>query len=66
MIMKTWDYTTDVNARVIRQDGSPIEGLYATGNCAASVMGNTYPGAGGTIGPSMTFGFIAAHHVTGR
>jgi len=57
---------TDVNARVIREDGSPIEGLYATGNCAASVMGNTYPGAGGTIGPSMTFGFIAAHHVTGR
>ena len=55
---------TDVNASVLREDGSPIKGLYATGNCAASVMGNTYPGAGGTIGPSMTFGFIAAHHAT--
>jgi len=54
---------TDVNARVLKIDREPIEGLYATGNCTASVMGNTYPGAGGTIGPSMTFGFIAAHHL---
>jgi 3-oxosteroid 1-dehydrogenase len=53
---------TDVHARVMREDGSPIEGLYATGNCAASVMGNTYAGAGATIGPSMVFGYIAALH----
>ncbi len=53
---------TDRDARVLREDGSPIEGLYATGNCSSSVMGNTYPGAGGTIGPSMVFGYIAAQH----
>jgi 3-oxosteroid 1-dehydrogenase len=50
------------NARVIGKDGVCIEGLYAVGNCSASVMGNTYPGPGGTIGPSMTFGYIAALH----
>jgi 3-oxosteroid 1-dehydrogenase len=53
---------TDANARVLRDSGDAIPGLYATGNCAASVMGRTYPGAGGTIGPSMTFGFVAAEH----
>ncbi len=53
---------TDIDARVLREDGSVIEGLYATGNCSAAVMGNTYPGAGGTIGPAMTFGFAAALH----
>jgi 3-oxosteroid 1-dehydrogenase len=51
---------TDVRARVLRDDGSVIDGLWAIGNCSASVMGPTYPGAGGTIGPAMTFGFIAA------
>ncbi len=55
----------DEHARVLREDGSPIEGLYATGNCAAPVMGDTYPGAGGTIGPAMTFGYIAALHAAG-
>ncbi len=56
---------TDAHARVLREDDSPIPGLYATGNCSASVMGASYPGAGGTIGPSMTFGYRAARHVTG-
>ena len=56
---------TDGSARVLRQDGSPIEGLYATGNCSASVMGNSYAGAGATIGPSMVFGYIAALHAVG-
>ncbi|MDD5712872.1 MAG: FAD-binding protein, partial [Smithellaceae bacterium] len=55
---------TDENARVLRGDGTPIEGLYATGNCAASVMGRSYAGAGATIGPSMVFGWIAARHAT--
>lgn len=54
---------TDSLARVLRDDGSVIPGLYAIGNCSASVMGRTYPGAGGTLGPAMTFGYIVAHHV---
>ena len=53
---------TDEQARVLRQDGSVITGLYATGNITASVMGRSDPGAGATIGPSFTFGFIAAKH----
>jgi 3-oxosteroid 1-dehydrogenase len=56
---------TDTSARVLREDGSVIERLYATGNCSASVMGTTYAGAGSTIGPSMTFGYIAALHAKG-
>ncbi|MDH4869439.1 FAD-binding protein [Pseudomonas sp. BN515] len=51
---------TDVHARVLREDGAPITGLYAIGNSAASMMGRTYPGAGSTIGPAMVFGFRAA------
>ncbi len=51
---------TDARARVLRQDGEPIPGLYASGNCSAAVMGDSYPGAGGTIGPAMTFAWIAA------
>ena len=53
---------TDEHARVKREDGSVIDGLYATGTTTASVMGRTYPGAGCSIGPSFTFGFIAAKH----
>jgi len=52
----------DEHARVLRPDGSTIEGLYATGNTSASVMGNEYAGAGATIGPSIVFGYIAARH----
>ncbi len=53
---------TDEFARVLRADGSVIAGLYATGNSAASIFGRRYPGAGATIGPSMTFGYVAAKH----
>lgn len=54
---------TDEKARVLKEDGSIIAGLYAIGNTSASVMGNSYPGPGGTIGPAMTFGYIAARHL---
>ncbi|GAD48245.1 3-ketosteroid delta(1)-dehydrogenase [Caenibius tardaugens NBRC 16725] len=55
----------DAHARVLRADGSVIEGLYVAGNNAAPVMGRTYPGAGATIGPSMVFAWIAGHHAAG-
>jgi len=45
------------------RNGLPIEGLYATGNCSASVMGRVYPGPGSTIGPTTVFGYIAANHI---
>jgi len=51
---------TDERARVLRADGTPIPGLYAAGNTSAAVMGHSYAGAGATIGPAMTFGYIAA------
>ena len=51
---------TDSRARVLKETGEPVLGLYAIGNCSASVMGHSYPGAGATIGPAMTFGYIAA------
>src|SRR6516225_9146643 len=52
---------TDERARVLRPDGTPIEGLFAAGNASAAVMGHSYAGAGATIGPAMTFGYIAVH-----
>ncbi|MFC7263930.1 3-oxosteroid 1-dehydrogenase [Streptomyces lutosisoli] len=51
---------TDARARVLRSDGTVIPGLYAAGNASAAVMGHSYAGAGSTIGPAMTFGYIAA------
>ena len=54
---------TDEHARVLRPDGSPIPGLYAAGNVSSAVMGNTYPGPGGTIGPAIVFGYLAAEDV---
>ena len=51
---------TDEHSRVMKEDGQLIPGLYAAGNSAESMMGRTYPGAGGTIGPALTFGFLAA------
>ncbi|WP_052864399.1 FAD-binding protein [Streptomyces niger] len=56
---------TDAAARVLRADGSVIEGLYATGNASAAVMGETYPGPGATIGPAMTFSWIAVNDIAG-
>jgi 3-oxosteroid 1-dehydrogenase len=55
----------DEHARVLRDDGSFIPGLYATGNCTASVMGRCYPGAGASIAAAFVFGYRAAQHATG-
>lgn len=52
---------TDEHARVLGADG-PLPGLYATGNITATVMGRHYLGAGGSIGSTMVFGFVAAEH----
>ncbi|MCW8193191.1 FAD-binding protein [Proteobacteria bacterium 005FR1] len=57
---------TNEKGQVMRDQGGAIEGLYAIGNTSASVMGTRYPGAGGTLGPAMTFGYIAALHAAGK
>ncbi|OBK18802.1 FAD-binding protein [Mycobacterium asiaticum] len=54
---------TDEFARVLRRDDTVVPGLYAVGNTSAPVMGRSYAGAGATIGPAMTFGFVAANHL---
>lgn len=56
---------TDAVGRVIDADGQPIAGLYAIGNNAASVMGSAYPGAGSTLAPAMTFGYLSALDAVG-
>ena len=53
------------NAQVLNGDNRPIPGLYAVGNDAASIMGGNYPGGGITLGPAVTFGYIAARHIAG-
>ena len=55
----------DEFSRVLNTDGKPIGGLYATGNCTASVMGRKYLGAGASIAASAVFGYVAADHATG-
>jgi predicted oxidoreductase len=52
---------TDHEARVLDADGSPIRRLYAVGLDSNSFMRGGYPGGGSSIGPAMTFGFIAAN-----
>lgn len=49
----------NADGQVISLRGKPISGLYAAGNAAMGILGQTYPGAGGTIGPAMTFGYLA-------
>jgi succinate dehydrogenase/fumarate reductase flavoprotein subunit len=56
---------TDRFARVLDGAGTPIPGLYAAGNDMASLMGGNYPGGGITLGPAMTFGWIAGRHIAG-
>ena len=52
-------------AQVLDEARRPISGLYAVGNDAASIMGGNYPGGGITLGPAITFGYIAARHLSG-
>ncbi|MGR3376536.1 FAD-dependent oxidoreductase [Salipiger abyssi] len=56
---------TNEYAQVLGDDGAPIGGLYSAGNDAASIMGGNYPGGGITLGPALTFGYIAARHMAG-
>lgn len=55
----------DGRARVLREDGSAIEGLYAIGNTAANAFGTTYPGAGATIAQGLVYGYVAARDIAG-
>ncbi|PZR96120.1 MAG: FAD-binding dehydrogenase [Stutzerimonas stutzeri] len=56
---------TDAFARVLGKDEAPISGLYAVGNDMSSMMAGRYPAGGITLGPAMTFGYVAAHHASG-
>lgn len=53
---------TNEHSQVLGEDSTVIDGLYAAGNTSASVTGNSYPGPGATIGPAMTFAYLAALH----
>jgi succinate dehydrogenase/fumarate reductase flavoprotein subunit len=57
--------TADHRARVLREDGAVIKGLYAIGNTAANAFGTTYPGAGATIAQGLVYGYIAARDAAG-
>lgn len=56
---------TNEYAQVLSENSRPIGGLYSVGNDAASIMGGNYPGGGITLGPAITFGYIAARHMAG-
>lgn len=58
--------STTPEGQVLSTRGTPIDGLYAVGNDRASMMGGNYPGAGITLGPNMTFGWIAGRHIAAR
>ena len=57
---------TDTHARVLDLQNAPIPGLYACGNTAAFWLGRGYPGPGASIGPAMTFGYLAAEDIALR
>lgn len=57
---------TNADANVLNRSGLPIPGLYAVGNDMNSLMKGTYPGPGITLGPALTFGWLAANHITAR
>jgi succinate dehydrogenase/fumarate reductase flavoprotein subunit len=55
--------STDEHARVLDESGAPMTGLYACGADMSSVMKGAYPGPGTTLGPAMTFAYLAAQHL---
>ncbi len=57
---------TDAQGRVVDAGGNPVPGLYAVGVDSNSLMGGRYPGGGSSLGPAMTFGYIASLHLAGR
>lgn len=57
---------TDEFSRVLKKDGTVLEGLYGAGNTTASVMGRAYLGAGSTLGPALTFAYIAINHMASK
>ena len=57
---------TNEHAQVLNERDEVIDGLYATGNITATVMGRKYLGAGGSIANTMVFGYVAALHAAGR
>jgi len=57
---------TNTEAQVIGRDGNPIDGLYAAGLDNNTIMRGRYPGGGSSIGPAMTFGYIAARHMAAQ
>ena len=54
---------TNADAQVLDWNDNPIQGLYAAGNAMAAVLGEAYGGAGGTLGPGMTFRYLAGRHL---
>lgn len=54
---------TDLDGRVLRPSGGPIPGLYAAGNCSATVFRDAYPGGGATLGSAVARGFAAGKHI---
>jgi predicted oxidoreductase len=57
---------TKTQAQVLDAQGQPIAGLYASGSDMSHLMGGHYPSGGITLGPAMTYGWIAAHHAAGQ
>jgi hypothetical protein len=62
----TTGFSTNENAQMLRQDGTPIARLYACGNDMHSIMGGNYPGPGITLGPGIVFGYAAARDMASR
>lgn len=56
---------TTISGQVLKDTGEVVPGLFAVGNDRASIMGGNYPGAGITLGPAMTFGYITGRFIAG-